>query len=420
MSMQLRKQHWLQLRNKSVYAIIANNLLATNFMRRYFVSLIILIVGSLDLAGQSNLLTGFIIDNENDTIPGLIELRTSEKDFLSCVFQKDGATQEYQPSELIGFGTENGRYFASGVEKDLFVEALVIGTMSLYRSQFDFFVSKNGQTRALRSKRIEVESNGNETVVEDKKWRGVLSYLVSDCFSDANKITRSMNLSEKHLTQLAIKYNTCKESNFQVFKEDLEFTKIEVGFSVGHASSTLQIHHFTPDAFTHLPHSYKSSDLSFGLVLDVSSPRISPKIAFQGEAHLIKASFYEQVINGPSFAPVTHDTYIDLTTLSLPFSIRHYLHQKAGFYFQAGLNTDINLNRDTKYIRVGLGPRRERQAFRINAAQLGYWGGLGIKGKVGGLQTAFSARYFQVTHLNSSRGFRGKNSRLVFGVTIFK
>jgi hypothetical protein len=108
------------------------------------------------------------------------------------------------------------------------------------------------------------------------------------------------------------------------------------------------------------------------------------RIAFQSEIEFIKSDFFSEQIISSLSGTNYHDTYIDLTTLSLPQSVRYTIIDKDyRLFINLGILLANNLHRKTRDESELLTGddvfTSSRQAFEIKMKQLGLWGGIGFQ-----------------------------------------
>ena len=386
-------------------------------------SIIIFIFGAVVL-GQGDFRDGFIITQGNDTIKGKVDYRSNSKNYESCVITNKQGTIEYYPNQINGFGYVNDKFFSSQIVEGSFVEVLVLGKISLYRTRKNYLLQKGDNFYGLEYKKIEIEIDGKSWFVNDNRWKGITSYLISDCLSNSNSQVSNLDLNEKSLAKLITKYNKCSEAEFTEFKAKKPWTQIDFGLSVGIGISSIKIGDES-GTFSYLNESYSSIDPSIGFLLSIYSPRINERIAFQSELNFIKSSFSALVeLSGEH--KEFYDTFIDLSTLSVPLSLKYsFPDNKYGTYFQGGVNYDYHLKGQTRLLSekvygnvVNTFP--EAEAFKIKSSQMGIWGGIGLQKSFEHIRLSISMRYFQMPNLNLTPGFTADNSRILFNLIVFK
>lgn len=383
-------------------------------------SLLILLISFSDAIAQHDFREGFIITTKNDTIQGLVDYRSSKKNYKSCFFREGVTDTEYLPSQILGYGFINDKYFTSEIIEESFVEVLVQGDLSLYKSNKIFLLQKDANIYELISKKNEVFIDGKKMIQEDKRWRQNILYLISDCIANSNNVVESLSYREKNLTKLIIKYNKCKEVDFLVFKESKPGTKIDWGASIGFSRSTINI----LSDISYLANSYSSYDPTAGLLISISSPRFAERIAFQPEVYFSQSS-YTSIIGLNNRNTEIHESFINLTTISVPLSIKYsFPGKKFMFYSQIGLSYEYHLDAEAKVYSESISNNivntfPPTTFFEINTSQIGYWGGIGILKSYSRFKASVSLRYFQMTNLNSLNDIFANNNRISLNLIIF-
>lgn len=191
--------------------------------------------------GQSDFRDGFIITTENDTIYGLVDSKTNARNYESCLFIDESEIREFSPTQINGYGFSNDKLYKSGVKEQVFVEVLVLGSISLYRYNETFLAKKDGEILELTSENIEKVVNGRREIKRSNKWKGLLNYLIADCLSKPAEVTSRLDFSEKSITKTIVKYNSCTGSDFIEIKADQPWTKINAGISTSMSISNISM-----------------------------------------------------------------------------------------------------------------------------------------------------------------------------------
>jgi hypothetical protein len=168
---------------------------------------------------------GYIITNLTDTIYGSFKDRNSFEKGVSFRQKNQNDFKTYSPNDIIGFSLENNLIFRSieipldstGSIK-LFMQILVRGYMSLYYSVDGYFIiEKNSEIFFLKKKEDKIETNSNKSVndvarvaIEDKRYMGIIKYLVSDC-QDINLKFNDLNYSPSDISKIVSCYNNCMQ-----------------------------------------------------------------------------------------------------------------------------------------------------------------------------------------------------------------
>ena len=106
--------------------------------------LIAALLVSLTANAQVNPKEGFIITNLNDTVYGMVDYRTNDKNAQQCTFKADGASEyvTYAPGQIAGYRfKESGKFYVSrnfDEDGEFFAEYLVNGILNLYRREIGY------------------------------------------------------------------------------------------------------------------------------------------------------------------------------------------------------------------------------------------------------------------------------------------
>jgi hypothetical protein len=380
--------------------------------------------------GQDNFKNGYIITFEQDTIKRMIDYRSNSANYESCVFKDGEAEITFYPNQILGFGYTDGKFFMSQIKENSFVEVLIIGKMSLFQSEEMFHLKKDTMFFNLESTVEEVIIDGKSALKETSRWRGTIAYLLSDCLENTNNLIANIGHNEQSLTRIVLKYNICSGIEFTDYKVNKVWAQFEYGATVGFTLSTIKTINLG-GTYYYLDESYRSLDPSFGLLINLSSPRISDKTSLQGELHFTASkysSYIERPIDGSK--KEYYDTFIELNTLSIPLSLKYAFPEKKdyGLYIQLGTNFEYQLSANTKLLGEEVNGNivntyPETTAFDVKKNQLGLWGGVGLTKSYPKFQGSIAIRYFQMPALNTFRGtnqLEAKINRLSINVILFK
>lgn len=398
-------------------------------MKNKVILAIILIIGLASHSYcQNDFRSGFIITSGNDTIKAQVAYRSNLSNYKSCICKGVQGEIEYLPNQIRGFGYDDYKVFSSGIIENSFVEVLVSGKISLYKSLHKYHLKKDTSRYDLQAVFEEVEIDGKSGMKDNNIWRGITTYLISDCISNPSSVVSRTSLEDKSLTKLIVDYNTCTGSDFAEYKVNKPWIKYEFGAMVGLARSEINIKNrsvWVP----YLADAYSSTDPTIGIVMNISAPRITEKITFQGEIQYMKSNYSSLVVLNWSTTDY-HDTYISLSTLSVPLSLKYsFPEKKVGWYLQGGINYDYNLNAEARLVSESVSGNvvttlPEKEAFEIRKNQFGYWGGFGILKSYQKYKVSLAVRYFQISSLNVFRefttNFHTRDNRISLNLILFK
>src|SRR5690554_7238865 len=117
---------------------------------------------------------------------------------------------------------------------------------------------------------------------------------------------------------------------------------------MGIARSEIQIKNDL-DYMFYMDASYISLDPVMGILVEMSMPRLNENLAVQAEIQFVKSSYSSLTLINTS--TTYYDTYIDLSTLSVPLSLKYTFPEKRfGWYLQGGDRKSTRLN--SSHVRI--------------------------------------------------------------------
>jgi hypothetical protein len=272
----------------------------------------------INLSAQTDYRNGYIITHSQDTIRGLIDLRSETLNMKKCSFKKNekDAVTEYTANDILGYQIENGKYFISKhvqtkeFNDTVFVEFLLKGIYNLYfyknTNYAAYYIENNeGQLIELRSVEKIVEQNSRKYMITDKRYIGLLNIALADCPELKNKIAQT-DFTHKSLIQITKKYHSykCTDEACIVYEKKLPVLKVEIAPLFGTALSKIAIGTKLKD---------KQFDPVFssfwGIAFDFKIPHINDKISLYSEityskehhTGTLKRNFYELTVKTTQF-----------------------------------------------------------------------------------------------------------------------
>jgi hypothetical protein len=265
-------------------------------MKKRFLSLCIFLPLVLTGYSQQNYLPGIIVKLKGDTLRGLINNQNAEKNPLNIYFRRDMNHNPdiFSPQEVQSFTVADEIYISATVSlnegfyetqelsnspeiklqtETVFLQALVRGNKSLYylkdsKGREQFYVELDSRYELLiYHKYLKNLTNsgdiaGANTITEDKRYIGQLSYYLSDCPNIQSSL-RNLKLSKQSLVKLFRQYYDCINANAEYEKKSDE-TKAEFGVIGGLSLTSLK---------------FKADEGSFDELINSDFP-VSPSIAF--------------------------------------------------------------------------------------------------------------------------------------------
>ena len=348
---------------------------------------------------------GYVVDNKNDTIYGLLEVGNNSINAQKCMFKDSVNLNEhiYSPEDINSYRFSNGKYYVSksltgtdGIKK-VFMECLVKGIVDIY-----YYSDKlDGRYFVDKGDGILVElKNTKFTVVEDDKTyqRNKNEYIaiLSQIFQDSPKTCDELMSSEldyKSLTKLVVDYHKdkCTSDQCVVYEKKTNREKARFGIILGLNGVSL-----TRGKITDREEVFRNIQLnslvypSIGVYIELKFPYINNELLFAQ----YEASFWQEIHTG-----TTIQTYYSTTTNDMKdtkFNFKNQLLLKydlsrgkfrpfveTGFYLKFALSSKFELTRTLQYDnspKVYIDSYSGASPFLVN--EIGLVGGVGLKYKV--------------------------------------
>ncbi|MBL0743473.1 outer membrane beta-barrel protein [Chryseolinea lacunae] len=340
---------------------------------------------------QSDYRKGFIVTSAYDTVRGFVNYREGAKAYKECDFKpaENAAPVSYKPGQLTGYGFVDNAYFVSrtvevekGKPETVFIEVLVNGPVSLYKYYGGFFMEKaDGRLMWIAYGETRIENESGVYVKKSNRHIGIVNMMLYDCEAIRHSVER-LTLSEKHLTNLVERYNSCVGTTAVVYKEKKSWLKADVGLLTGVNYSTLTFSspYGSFDLFE-VPLTKSTSPL-VGVSIDVSSPRLNERISLHIEGQYLKASHTAFVLyeNGST----TNRNYLSyaISQVKVPVAFRYtFAERKFTPYVNAGASATFQVKASSIW-------KLESESFNtvttqyedplpMGNKQFGVWGGMG-------------------------------------------
>lgn len=219
---------------------------------KYILSILLTILVNLTYS-QNDWRPGFIITNDNDTIPGYVDYRPNKENSLRCFFRRteQGKTELFNPGEIRGYRYADGKFYISrkvninNPEKTYFLEFLLQGKVNAYYLKLEkgmYFIEKDGKLYELKNTEAIVIVDGKEYLKEKKEYIGTMNYVLQEA-EIRNDINRT-KLEHKQVITISKKYHekVCTDEECIIFEKQVKPVTIDVGFIAGSNMHTLYLY----------------------------------------------------------------------------------------------------------------------------------------------------------------------------------
>lgn len=185
--------------------------------------LFLLLINNNDF-GQVNYKSGYIITNNNDTIYGLINLRSNYRNNRACDFKKteNDSPEQLLPTDIKAYKIDDRKFYVSktislkDTSNVVFLEFLLNGIVNLfyYKDVVDeyFFIEKDNKLYELSNNKKIITNSYTHYLKYSNQYIGALSYLFQDSPEISGDIKKT-RFSYKSLLDITKEYhnNVCNE-----------------------------------------------------------------------------------------------------------------------------------------------------------------------------------------------------------------
>jgi len=219
-------------------------------MKKRIAFLLLLMVGFAKIAAESNFRPGYIINNADDVIHGLIDYQETKANARLCLFKKNerSAVQPFSPTEIKAYRINDSKYYISQVlnmgstTDTLFLEYLIQGKVNIYY-YFDgqkphYLVNKDyNELEELIDSQEEGTISEHSNRMDYSGYHGTLKFLFLES-NYALEIVDGVVLSHASLINITKIYNqevypddVCTVYGIKVVPETLKYGLL-VGYNL--------------------------------------------------------------------------------------------------------------------------------------------------------------------------------------------
>lgn len=385
---------------------------------------------------QSSFRPAYVVTTNGDTLTGAVKYEEEGKIFKVCYFKEssDSKVTTYHPNQVKVFRFLDDKLYASkeimvknDVPIEVFLEALVMGKVTLYKYRNRYFVEKDTLFQELKNEDQEITIKGATVLRKTNEYKNILFNLLSDC-QGLGEIIKATDLKEKGLTSLIEAYNECSGVPFVTYKTNKPSFKASVGVGIALTRSSIK---FATEADNgeYLDGKF-DPDYSFspGIRIELSSPRLSERITFSAEVYYIHAQYTSLDIKKRTLFTDRNEANIELKQLKIPLGIRYATSEKSfSPYFNAGASATLHLDSHSSWTRereskdsneAGI---MEIKGIHTSQYQIGFWGGIGAKKKINSNIVAHMEIRYEwaegITPKNTWVLWEIENIQLLFGIS---
>jgi hypothetical protein len=276
---------------------------------------------SISLFAQAQYREGYMITLDKDTLHGQVYYRMNSSAYDVCKFQDAQGTKVFTPHEISGFGFTDDAFFSSRFIDGLFVEVLLAGRITMFKHKNNLYLKKEGYDYfPIDNEKMTMVNN--HKVKSPSKWRGLLTYMTSDCNSGSFDFANNTGQIRELILALQT-YHTCINEPHIEYKSNRPWTRFEPGIFVGAGISAVEIQ---PTEF--MDGRYNPTTPLFGVQLTITSPRITDLLALEIHASLSSTSIHSLVVREVRQSTLYHESLFSSSMLTTGANLRYALFNK--------------------------------------------------------------------------------------------
>jgi hypothetical protein len=373
-------------------------------MKKAIVILLLLIIISGKMYCQSNLIEGYIILLNKDTVRGWVENHDREMNPEKIRFKKNGENNlnTFFPDQILEFRSKTGLYFVSravrfdkssdyvegpiatvksSVEASmdtvtLFLDVVIKSKLSIYHFKdkkgiSHYFIELPSGTEELLDKKMKQEQTGSYIKIE--LYKNQLSNALSECTTIDQKIKQT-SLNKKSLLNLFKEFNKCISVSSE-YVQKTEKIKVQTNVVLGGSVNSL--------SFSSSPlneGNFKSYSVPAGLSFEFVLPKNFKKWSLVADFLYQNMKASDDIVVGVVGGSPTKEIQIDISRISINALTKYYLNQKPTRPFlTAGLTSSYFYKIEQNYTTT----------FNEKKMGIGFIGGIGINFKRITIQSRF-------------------------------
>ncbi|MFO7658752.1 MAG: hypothetical protein R6W78_16955 [Bacteroidales bacterium] len=334
---------------------------------------ILLCVSFNKILAQSDFRPGYFVNNDNDTIHGLIDYKGNKANAKKCIYKADSDSkhQEFTPEEIKSFRFIDSKYYVSKtitLENDtmtLFLEYLINGIVDIYYyrdGKGEHYLINNGSINLyeLKNDRKEIVKYNNTYIKESKEYIGLLKIAFKESPTIMRK-AESISLDHKSLINISQDYHKeiCPDKECIIYEKKLPKMEYHFGLFIGLNKNSIYETSDIIGDFDYLSNSQFEGSFSplIGFYYKKNMPYINERLFFLYECFYsqmnikITNSFVDPYNNYRYSNNITYSQKIVGNNLLLKYefnrgTIRPTFHTGAFFSYYFG----VNYNRDYEVI----------------------------------------------------------------------
>lgn len=373
-------------------------------MRKFYLCVAGILLGSSACLAQKNYLPGFIIKSPGDTLKGFIEYKRWDRSPLKIFFKKllEEKPTEYTPIQIKSFGVANENYESAIVDVDasphkiaelsqtstpefirdtVFLQILVQGEKTLLHlkdrnAKNHFYIKEEEKYQPLVYKQyIIMGGPSGKFMAKNESYKNLLDNYLKNCSSIQNRI-KTAKYEVGPLTKLFYYYYQCTNQSIN-YRTERKEGKVELGIVAGASLSTLK---FTGGISYIVDNDYESSiNPTVGIFCDLKILRSNN---WTVSNDIMYTSFNvkgEAVGGGNGFPEYTSRAAFNFHYMKTHHLLQMNLLKKHIFFLSAGFSTGFALKDDYSITIQYENQIPSNWPFASRKFETGYLVGLGFR-----------------------------------------
>lgn len=227
---------------------------------------------------------GFIVTHQGDTIQGQIRVTPEYQYYSKCIFIKDGGTTVFEPNDQEGLGISgygfSGRVFERSPERKYFAELITRGSISLHKVNQLLYLSNGIDSTTISTEKVfEVDEYGDKVFRKNTVWSYKLKALTEDCLANYNY--DKVAFSGKGIRKVIEDYNRCRNSSSTDSSKARSWPRSDFWWHGGVSYASMIIDEFTSSQLPFLPDlKFEEDNFGFDVHGGVSCYRRLPSFSY--------------------------------------------------------------------------------------------------------------------------------------------
>lgn len=354
---------------------------------------------------QSDFRKGYIVNNDNDTIHGLIDYKGNKANAQRCVYKKENSAilRKFSPSQIKSYRFIDSKYYVSkSVENGneaplLFLEYLVNGIIDVYYYRNDegehyLIDDGSGKLYELKDERKEVVVDDVQYFRRSKEYIGVLKATFKDSPEIIQKVDK-VKLNHQSLVDISHDYHdqVCSTEECLIYERKSVNKEKAFGLVVGaNVLSLVEVREFTSDFLPYLINSDfgQRVNFSFGVFYKSNLTFWNERLYFQYEGTYASVNLETSHSYSPSrFNPtavhsieLSHNTFNNLLMLKYEFPNGKFRPTfQAGCFWKFLFGVEYRRESAEQFVSGGLFNEQEFDEYPFSNTEFGLNVGAGLK-----------------------------------------